>query len=118
MTSTATQQANNHYLMWFRRDLRIHDNTALSAICQQAKHDNATVTALFIITPQQWLIHHQSITLVDHLLRTLPILATDLAKQLNIELHIKITDTYNNLAIQLLQSLDKSLSDFIRSGNR
>ncbi|MGP4848923.1 deoxyribodipyrimidine photo-lyase, partial [Marinobacter sp. 1Y8] len=25
--------------MWFRRDLRIHDNTALAALCERAKED-------------------------------------------------------------------------------
>ncbi|POU74986.1 deoxyribodipyrimidine photo-lyase [Leclercia sp. LSNIH6] len=42
------------YLVWFRADLRIHDNLALAAACRD-KH--ARVLALFIATPQQWREH-------------------------------------------------------------
>jgi len=36
-----------HYLMWFRRDLRVHDNTALAALCEQANEDNARQCHIF-----------------------------------------------------------------------
>lgn len=42
------------HLVWFRADLRIHDNLALAAACRD-KH--ARVLALFIATPQQWHEH-------------------------------------------------------------
>ncbi|MCG1031322.1 deoxyribodipyrimidine photo-lyase [Bacillus amyloliquefaciens] len=42
------------HLVWFRADLRIHDNLALAAACRD-KH--ARVLALFIATPQQWREH-------------------------------------------------------------
>ena len=42
------------HLVWFRADLRIHDNFALAAACR-AK--DANVLALFIATPEQWRQH-------------------------------------------------------------
>lgn len=77
-----------HYLMWFRRDLRIHDNTALAAICEQANASEAPVTAVYFITPEQWHEHDDSLVQVDHIARTLPILAQKLEDQLNIALNV------------------------------
>ncbi|GKX62076.1 deoxyribodipyrimidine photo-lyase [Pragia fontium] len=42
------------HLVWFRNDLRITDNTALTAACQ---HPSDRVIALYIATPQQWHQH-------------------------------------------------------------
>lgn len=108
-----------HYLMWFRRDLRIHDNTALFNLYQQinaselsavqhapsAKNSKAlsTVSAIFFITPKQWLQHQQSLVQVDHILRTLPILKQHLLTQLGVQLRIYIADTFADCANQLAQ---------------
>lgn len=45
------------HLVWFRNDLRIHDNLALAAAC---RHPNATVLALYIATPGQWHQHQMA----------------------------------------------------------
>ena len=42
------------HLVWFRADLRLHDNIALAAACRS---QNARVIALFIATPEQWREH-------------------------------------------------------------
>ena len=42
------------HLVWFRADLRIHDNLALAAAC---RNKNARVLALFLATPGQWQRH-------------------------------------------------------------
>lgn len=42
------------HLVWFRADLRLHDNLALAAACRDPR---AQVLALFIATPQQWAAH-------------------------------------------------------------
>jgi hypothetical protein len=42
------------HLVWFRADLRIHDNLALAAACRDP---HARVLALFIATPGQWHQH-------------------------------------------------------------
>ncbi len=44
----------NTHLVWFRQDLRLNDNTALSRACEDPA---ARVLALFVATPQQWRRH-------------------------------------------------------------
>lgn len=97
-----------HYLMWFRRDLRVHDNTALAAICEHANANEAPVTAVYFITPEQWHEHDDSLTQVDHIARTLPILAQDLEEQLNITLNVYLCADFNEsieAIIELCQQL-------------
>lgn len=45
------------HLVWFRNDLRLHDNLALAAACRQRE---ANVIGLFIATPAQWQQHGMS----------------------------------------------------------
>lgn len=85
-----------HYLIWFRRDLRLEDNTALSAICERAHKDGAKLSAVFFITPEQWQSHDQSLCQTGHILRTLPILAKDLQNKLNITLWVSICPTFDD----------------------
>ena len=91
-----------HYLMWFRRDLRIHDNTALAALCERAKADNAQVSAVFFLTPEQWQAHDMSLTQLDHIAYTLPILAKDLQTQLNIKLTVQVTADFAGCSTHLI----------------
>ncbi|MDN5891696.1 MAG: deoxyribodipyrimidine photo-lyase [Psychrobacter sp.] len=103
-TSTAINNTNSHnkntsaspphYLMWFRRDLRLHDNTALAALCERANDNNALVSAVFFLTPKQWQAHDMSSTQLDHIARTLPILAKSLQKQLNITLSVQVCERF------------------------
>lgn len=99
MSATATPQPTkpSHYLMWFRRDLRLHDNTALTAVCEQALSDQSLqnevkteikLSAVFFITPGQWHEHNMSLAQADFICRTLPVLANDLAQTLNIQLQV------------------------------
>lgn len=56
------------HLVWFRADLRIHDNLALAAACRDP---HARVLGLFIATPGQWRQHgmapRQAAFMVSHL---------------------------------------------------
>jgi len=90
----ATSKNPPHYLMWFRRDLRIHDNTALAALCERAKEDDASVSAIFFLSPEQWQAHDTSLVQVDHIARTLPILANDLQSNLNITLTVQLCPSF------------------------
>ncbi|SCB87660.1 deoxyribodipyrimidine photo-lyase [Kosakonia oryziphila] len=45
------------HLVWFRADLRVHDNLALAAACH---NPGVRVIALFIATPAQWQQHHMA----------------------------------------------------------
>jgi len=103
-TDTDTSKNPPHYLMWFRRDLRIHDNTALAALCERAKEDNASVSAVFFLTSEQWQAHDTSLVQVDHIARTLPILAKDLQSQLNITLTVQLCPSFTD-CIEALTTL-------------
>lgn len=46
------------HLVWFRQDLRQHDNLALAAAC---RNSSARVLALYIATPRQWAAHNVSL---------------------------------------------------------
>ena len=89
-----------HYLMWFRRDLRVHDNTALAAICERANEDNAQLSAVFFLTHEQWQAHDMSLTQLDHIARTLPILAEKL-HQLNIILTVQVCPSFTDCIVTL-----------------
>ncbi|MDE4455613.1 deoxyribodipyrimidine photo-lyase [Psychrobacter sp. DAB_AL62B] len=93
-----------HYLMWFRRDLRVHDNTALAALCERANADNAQVSAVFFCTPEQWQAHDMSLTQLDHIARTLPILAKNLQTQLNIKLTVQVCPSFSD-CVETLNAL-------------
>ena len=106
MTSTTDEEASTqpHYLIWFRRDLRLHDNTALAALCERAQADNANnanskntrVSAVHFCTPDQWQEHDNSLAQVDHIARTLPILAQDLLEHLNIILTVYVYPRFSD----------------------
>lgn len=68
-------------IIWFREDLRTHDNTALAAACNQSEH----VIAVYFITPTTWLQHDLSPARVSLMLSGLRLLQKNLA-QLNIPL--------------------------------
>ena len=98
VTASSTS-VSPRYLMWFRRDLRLHDNTALAAICElahknKAQQNNAQVTALFILTPEQWLEQDMSLVQFDLICRTLAKLATALYEQLHIKLEVITSATF------------------------
>ncbi|EGU48457.1 deoxyribodipyrimidine photolyase [Vibrio ichthyoenteri ATCC 700023] len=76
-------------LMWFRRDLRVEDNTAL----QSAIDTQQPVVALYVATPATWRQHHLSAIQADLIYRRLSELQSDLA-QLNIPLLYVEVDNY------------------------
>ncbi|QOL27262.1 deoxyribodipyrimidine photo-lyase [Thalassotalea sp. LPB0316] len=76
-------------LLWFRNDLRIHDNPALEyALAHGVKH------AIFIATPQQWHKHHMAPIKVDLILRHVALLKAQLAT-LDIELQVVNAPDFN-----------------------
>ncbi|MBF8163847.1 deoxyribodipyrimidine photo-lyase [Ectopseudomonas hydrolytica] len=76
-------------LMWFRSDLRIDDNTALS----QAMSRGSTI-ALYLVTPGQWQRHDDAPCKVDFWLRNLAQLSRALAA-LNVPLLIRQCEDWN-----------------------
>lgn len=82
-------------LVWFRNDLRLADNAALTAACARSK----PVKACFLVTPGQWQEHDWSAARVQFVLEHANVLARQLAK-LGIALSFLYADTF-------AESLDK-----------
>ena len=92
-------------LCWFRTDLRVRDNPALSsALASGPTH------AIYIATPGQWELHNDAPIKLDFWRRNLKELKNELHK-LNIELlFFQVADykTIPQLLQQLLRHLDIS----------
>lgn len=80
-------------MIWFRRDLRITDNTGLYKACQAADQG---VVALFTVTPGQWKDHDDAAAKVYFWLQNLAKLKPDLSR-LRIPLKILVADDYQTL---------------------
>ncbi len=76
--------------MWFRRDLRVHDNTALH---EAARYADNGVIGVFIITPDQWTRHDEAPVKVRFWLDNLRELSGSLGR-LNIPLLVQDTPTF------------------------
>ncbi len=63
-------------LVWFRNDLRVADNAALTAACQKRQ----PVRACFVVTPEQWREHDWSPARVRFVLDHANALSEELAK--------------------------------------
>ncbi|WCE31937.1 deoxyribodipyrimidine photo-lyase [Vibrio sp. SCSIO 43137] len=61
-------------IIWFRRDVRIHDNPALNRALEQGANK-----AIFISTPEQWQKHHMAPVQADFIARHLRLLSSQLA---------------------------------------
>ncbi|WP_165679798.1 deoxyribodipyrimidine photo-lyase, partial [Metapseudomonas otitidis] len=70
-------------LIWFRCDLRVHDNTALTAALQAGP-----TLALFLVSPGQWQAHDDAPAKVDFWLRNLVELRREL-QALNVPLLVR-----------------------------
>jgi len=84
------------HLIWFRKDLRIHDNPALTKAAEKG-----ACKALFISTPEQWKQHHMAPIQADFIERHLNLLAEQLSA-LGIELIHKEAADYHEQITTLL----------------
>ncbi|WP_449429852.1 deoxyribodipyrimidine photo-lyase [Pseudomonas putida] len=83
-------------LIWLRNDLRIDDNTALSAACERGP-----TIALWLASPGQWQAHDDAACKVDFWLRNLRELRPAL-EALNIPLLIRKVDSWDDVPQALL----------------
>jgi deoxyribodipyrimidine photo-lyase len=67
-------------LLWFRNDLRVHDNPALLYYLEHSQFDQLERTALFFITKKQWQVHQMSAIKIDLILRHVKWLSGQLNK--------------------------------------
>lgn len=84
-------------LIWLRSDLRVDDNTALSAACEQGP-----TLAVWLVSAQQWRSHDDAPCKVDFWLRNLAALSERLAT-LNIPLLVREADTWDQAPDVMLQ---------------
>ena len=84
-------------LIWFRNDLRVHDNTALTAALEQGP-----TLAVFLLSPSQWQAHDDAPAKIDFRLRNLHALAAEL-EQLGIPLLVRTADPWACAAAVLVE---------------
>ena len=85
------------HLTWLRSDLRINDNTALSAASERGP-----TIALWLVSPAQWLAHDDAACKVDFWLRNLRDVRQSL-EGLNIPLLIRSIDTWDQAPQAVLE---------------
>ncbi|SDX26485.1 deoxyribodipyrimidine photo-lyase type I [Pseudomonas syringae] len=85
-------------LIWLRSDLRVHDNTALTAAMERGP-----TLAVYLLSPAQWRSHDDADCKVDFWLRNLVELEAALGK-LNVPLLIREADTWDK-APEVLSTL-------------
>jgi hypothetical protein len=90
--TTVVESTLDPIVIWFRSDLRIHDNTAFFTAAQLASASKRPLVALFVISPGEWLEHDLSPIRVYFLLRSLEILKTAL-QGLNVPLIVRRAET-------------------------
>ncbi|MGB6337579.1 MAG: deoxyribodipyrimidine photo-lyase, partial [Thermoanaerobaculia bacterium] len=86
-------------LMWFRSDLRLADNPALTAAVTSGDHGTV---AVFVCCPDQWLEHDWGAPKVDFLLRNLEDLSRRL-EQLGVPLLVLQVDLFAEVPNVLLE---------------
>jgi len=83
-------------LLWFRNDLRTHDNPALHHFLQaHSNHSGSDLCckAIFFISEKQWRSHHWSDIKIDFIKRHAKALVNEL-KQINIQLELVSVDDF------------------------
>ncbi|ENM5761362.1 deoxyribodipyrimidine photo-lyase [Vibrio mimicus] len=91
-------------LVWFRRDLRSFDNTALTVAIESGE----TVAAVYVATPQQWQQHNLAPIQADFIWRRLAALQQELAA-INVPLFYQQVADFREAATAVNQ-LAKSLN--------
>lgn len=81
-------------LLWFRNDLRVHDNPALLYFLEQSVGYNASANALFFLCKEQWRSHDSADIKIDLMLRHVNLLSQQLL-DFGITLSIVECDNFN-----------------------
>ncbi|MEJ5059811.1 MULTISPECIES: deoxyribodipyrimidine photo-lyase [unclassified Pseudomonas] len=94
-------------LIWLRSDLRLHDNTALSAAAARGP-----CVAVYLLSPEQWQAHDDAPCKVDFWLRNLTLLSAALS-ELNIPLLIRHAPRWDDAPKVLLDLCQKLKIDAV-----
>lgn len=87
-------------LMWFRSDLRVHDNEALYKAMQ-----NQQVIALFILSHKEWEAHHDAKLKLAFMWRNLQALQKKLANK-NVPLKVISVDSWAEIPTRIQQLME------------
>ncbi|KAF9690688.1 hypothetical protein EKO04_011446 [Ascochyta lentis] len=87
---------------WFKRDLRIRDNTGLSKASALAEELGCGVVGVWILSPQDWDAHLVSPAKCDFELRSVAVLRQELS-ELDIPLHIEVVEKRRDVPARLVQ---------------
>lgn len=87
---------------WFKRDLRVRDNTALSLASKLAQEKGVGVIGLWVMSPQDWEAHLVSPAKCDFELRSVEVLQAEL-KELGIPLHIEVTEERKSVPRRIVE---------------
>lgn len=100
--ATISAVKKNRSLVWFRSDLRILDNPALSMATSHSWTPDG-VLAVFIISKNDWIRHDWGPVKIDFIRRNLKLLEKNLSEKLNISLAILEIDDFSNVPEALLK---------------
>ncbi len=59
------------HIVWFKRDLRLHDHAALNAACASARADGGFVLPLYVVEPDYWKLPEHSGRQFDFIIESL-----------------------------------------------
>ncbi|WP_372810816.1 deoxyribodipyrimidine photo-lyase [Litorivivens sp.] len=93
-------------LIWFRNDLRSHDNTALHHAARFAREQQVPLRALYIATPGQWHEHATSLRQQNLIFAALNALQGTLAER-GIAFDLLVADTFRDIPALLAKYADK-----------
>ncbi|KAJ3012945.1 hypothetical protein HKX48_005995 [Thoreauomyces humboldtii] len=101
--------ADSTCVVWFKSDLRVRDNPALSA----ATRSGLPVVALFLVNEHEWSGHDMAGVRADFVLRNLACLKQALAEELDIPLVVKVMSeadptTSSNAVVETARALGAS----------
>lgn len=94
------------HLVWFRRDLRLTDNPALTRAIENSREDGKPVAAVFVKSFTQWQEHHISDAQLNFMHRNLQCLERGL-ERLGIALHVVTADQFGETAAALKDFCDQ-----------
>lgn len=87
---------------WFKRDLRIRDNTGLSRAAQLAREKGVGVIGVWILSPRDWEAHLVSPAKCDFEIRTVGVLGRELA-ELDVPLFVECVGERGDVERRLVE---------------
>nr|QKE45387.1 photolyase [Erysiphe neolycopersici]QKE45388.1 photolyase [Erysiphe neolycopersici] len=91
---------------WFKSDLRLNDNHALSAASEKSQEAGIPLIAFYIVSPEDYEAHMRAPIRVDFILRSLKILRDELAK-LHIPLYVETVEKRKEIPNRIAELLNE-----------